>query len=85
MNIFLKIFRIALTASIDVIVLGGIAIVLAWVIWDISPQTSISKTAYFFSESWHIITGKPRASQPEQVTSEQLKPSAKHIKYLYKE
>ena len=85
MHIFSKILGIILTIIIDTIVLGGIIIVLAWASWDVTPQTSITKTAYFFSESWRLITGQPRTERPfAQVTHTQLKQSEKQIKYLVK-
>ena len=85
MDIFFKILKFIITAIVDIIVLSGLAIVLAWAIWDVTPQTSITKTAYFFSESWRLITGKPKRDTPiAQVTRPQLAPSEKHIQYLYK-
>ncbi|MBQ3696255.1 MAG: hypothetical protein II938_04765 [Alphaproteobacteria bacterium] len=84
MDIFLKIFKIMLSTIINIIVFGGLIIVLAWAIWDITPQTSITKTAYFFSESWRIITGRPRTEYPEPiVTEKQLKQSEKQMRYIY--
>ncbi len=85
MEIFTKIIKFILTAIIDIIVLSGLAIVLAWLIWDITPQTSITNTAYFFSESWHTLTGKPRRLEPiPAVNKEQLKKSQKNTHYIYK-
>ena len=85
MNIFTKTIHFILTAIIDIIVLSGLAIVLAWAIWDVTPQTSITKTAYFFSESWRILTGKPSREAPiPQVTQDQVKPAQKHINYIQK-
>ena len=63
--------------------LGGLAIVLLWLIWDVTPQTSITKTAYFFSESWAIITGRrPSEEKPKTVRSEQLKEASEHMMYI---
>ena len=85
MEIFAKIIKFILTAIIDIVVLGGLAIVLAWAIWDVTPQTSITNTAYFFSESWRMLTGKPQRTTPiPQVNREQLKQSQKNTRYLYK-
>jgi hypothetical protein len=85
MDILTKIIKFILTAIIDIIVLGGLAIVLAWAIWDVTPQTSITNTAYFFSESWRTLTGKPARTAPiTQVNRDQLKQSQKNTRYLYK-
>ena len=85
MDIFIKVMKFILTAIIDIIVLSGLAIVLAWAIWDITPQTSITNTAYFFSQSWHIITGTSQPTAPMSTTThEQLKPSQKRTQHLYK-
>ena len=74
-----------ITVLVHVIVLSGLAVFLAWAIWDVSPQTSITNSAYFFSESWRLITGqrKPEQSAP-QVTPKQLEKSGKHTRYIYK-
>ena len=83
MDIFFKIIQTIVSAIINIVILGGIIIVLAWAIWDVTPQTSITKTAYFFSESWHLITGKPRSEQAvAPVTEKQLKPSQERTRYL---
>ena len=85
MDIFIKIIRFILTAIVDIVVLSGLAVVLAWAIWDITPQTSIKNTAYFCSESWHIITGQPRRTGAlPSTTPQQLKPSEKRTQRLYK-
>ena len=83
MDIFLKIIKFILTSIIDTIVLGGILIVVAWAFWDVTPQESITKTAYFFSESWRIVTGKVGTSQQRPVTNDQLKDSRQNIRYLH--
>ena len=84
MDIFLKIIKFLLTSLVNIIVLSGIIIVVAWAFWDVTPQESITKTAYFFSESWRVITGKTDLSQqPKPVTSEQLKDSRQNIRYLH--
>ena len=83
MDIFLKAIKFILTAIVDIIVLSGITVVLAWAIWDVTPQTSITKTAYFFSQSWRIITGKTGPVQSgARVTKEQLEPSQQNMRYL---
>ena len=85
MEIFAKIFKFILTTLVDIIVLSGLAVVLAWAVWDITPQKSITNTAYFFSESWNLLMGKPRRTDPiSAVNREQLEQSKKRTQYLYK-
>jgi len=85
MEIFVKVIKFILTAIVDIIVLSGLAVVLAWLVWDVTPQTSITNTAYFFSESWHMLTGKPRRLEAiPPVNKEQLKQSQKNTRYIYK-
>ena len=85
MDMFVKVLKFILNTLINVIFLTGFAIFLAWAIWDVSPQTSITNTAYFFSESWHIVTGTPRrGGSTPSVTREQLVPAEKRIKHIDK-
>lgn len=85
MDIFFKILKLIVTIIVHVVVIGGLIIFLAWAIWDVTPQTSITKTAYFFSESWRLITGQQKSEQtPPQVTRDQLKKSQQHIRYIEK-
>ncbi len=83
MEKLLKIIRLLISLVIDVIMLGGLTIVLLWLIWDVTPQTSITKTAYFFSESWAIMTGRrPSEEKPKTVRKEQLKESSERMLYI---
>lgn len=84
MNIFLKTFKFLLSTLINIVVISGIIIVLAWAVWDVSPQTSITKTAYFFSESWRIISGKMPRTPATPVKEEHLDEAKKNILYLGK-
>ena len=83
MEKLLKFIRIFLSVIINIVMLAGIAIVLLWLIWDITPQTSITKAAYFFSDSWHLVTGRrPSEKNPDVVLPEQLQDSAAHTMYI---
>jgi len=82
MEKILNFIRFMLNAFINIVVLVGLTIVILWLVWDISPQQTITKTAYFFSQSWAIVTGRrPDESTKHVVTTEQLEDSANHIKY----
>ncbi len=80
MEKLLKCIKFTLNLIINTIVLTGIGFTLLWAIWGIKPQTSITKTAYFFSESWRIITGQNRLQELpiNAVTQEQLADSQKN-------
>lgn len=83
MEKLLKCIKFTLNLIINIIVLTGIGFTLLWVIWDIKPQTSITKTAYFFSESWRIITGQKPSQEPiPAVTQDQLADSQKNTHFL---
>ncbi|MBQ4472392.1 MAG: hypothetical protein II942_04040 [Alphaproteobacteria bacterium] len=80
-----KFIHFMLSALINVMAAVGLVIVLLWLIWDVSPQQTITKTAYFFSESWALITGRqPDDSTKNLVTQQQLNDSAEHTHYLEK-
>ena len=69
---------------VNLLMLAGAAILLAWAIWDVPPQTSLTKTAQFFADSWVLITGKNQQDTSNQkVTKEQLKESAEKTHYYY--
>jgi hypothetical protein len=83
MEKLLKCIKFTLNLIINTIVLTGIGFALLWAIWDIKPQTSITKTAYFFSESWRIITGQKPSQEPiPAVTQDQLEGSQKSTHFL---
>lgn len=85
MKNILKIVQFIGNSLINIVVIVGIVIFLLWAIWDVSPQVSITKSAYFFSESWRIISGKALPDQPkEDVTKKQLEDSRKNMQYIYK-
>ncbi len=69
---------------VNLLMLAGAAVLLAWAIWDIPPQTSLTKTAQFVTDSWFFMTGKTQQNtSKKQVTSEQLKESAEKVRYYY--
>ena len=85
MEKILKIVRFIGDCFINIVVISGILIFLLWAIWDVSPQASITKAAYFFSESWRLISGRALPDQPRpDVTKKQLEDSKKNIQYIYK-
>ena len=80
MNKVLKIIRLLIDAIINIVMIVGIAIVLLWLFWDVTPQTSITKAAYFFSESWRIILGRQKdEDRVPAVGKQQLEEAKKHI------
>ena len=69
---------------VNLLMLAAAAVLLAWIIWDVPPQTSFTKTAQFFSDGWTLITGKNQTDMPkQQVTKGQLKESAEKTNYYY--
>jgi len=80
MKKLLKIIQTFNTIITDILVLSGIIIILLWIFGGISPQTSISKTAYFFSDLWYAITGKAVEKSPNQTaSSDQLQKASERI------
>ena len=83
MEKIVKIIKFFINGIIDIVILVGLAIVLLWLLWDVTPQTSITKTAYFFSESWRILSGKQKSTEEfTQVGPNQLAEPQKHIHNL---
>ena len=78
-----KVIKFIIDFIINLTVLVGLIIVVSWIFWDVTPQTSITKTAYFFSESWRIMSGRHKNEEPfTQVGKEQLEEPRKHIHTL---
>ena len=80
MSKILRIIKLLIDGLINLGVLVGLAIVLLWLFWGVSPQTSITKTAYFFSESWRLILGRQKNEDEfQQVGKTQVQDAQKHI------
>ena len=83
MNKILKAIKFFIEFLINLAIFVALAIVVLWLFWDVSPQTSVTKTAYFFSESWRILSGKQKSTEEfTQVGRQQLTESQKHIRTL---
>ncbi len=77
MDKFFKIIQWILGAIVNLVLLLGILVIILWIGWGITPQTSITKTAYFLSESWALVTGQKKEKDKTQIVrEEQLKDSA---------
>ena len=76
MDKFLKAIQWVLGAIVNIILLAGALIIVLWLGWGIKPQTSITKTAYFLSESWALVTGEKASDRTPLVRKEQLEESA---------
>lgn len=86
MNKITRVLKWILNAVVNVIILAGVAILLAWVIWGVSPQTSITNVAHFFANSWYFVSGQSGNKEfKHQVTREQLEESSKKTMYYYGE
>ena len=82
MEKLIKICSFLISVMLHVLFISGAVIVLLWLVWDITPQKSITKTAYFFSQSTNHISNKITGGDDSIVREEQLKPSSNNIKYL---
>ena len=83
MSKILKIIKILIEVLINLAIFVALAIILLWVFWDVTPQTSVTKTAYFFSESWRLISGHQKPEDEfKQVSEKQLQEPKKHINYI---
>ena len=86
MNKLLKIMHMCGSILTNTLVLGGIIIVLLWILGGIPPQTSISKTAYFFSNAWYLITGaKTDKMESPNVSETSLRKATSHIRTINQE
>ena len=73
MNKIMIILKHLLNWIVNIILLAGLAVLLAWALWDVPPQVSWEKSALFFSRSWHFITGTSHTDNAKpDVTPEQF-------------
>ena len=78
----LRFFNFLFNLFIDVCVLFAILVVALYFIWGITPQTIVEKSAYFFSESWTILTGqKLESHEAPVVTQKQVDAAKPYINY----
>ena len=83
MNKIFKIIKFFIEFLINLAIFVALAIVVLWLFWDVTPQTSVTKTAYFFSESWRLISGKQKSDEEfTQVGKKQLEEPQKHIHHF---
>lgn len=69
---------------LNIIIAAGVAVILAWLVWDVHPHVSLMKTGYFFSDTWHFLTGQPKKEEYKKpVTREQLEESAQRTMRYY--
>ena len=74
MNKIMRALNWLLIWILNLALLAGLAILIAWFFWDIKPQESLTKTAQFFSTSWH------RISAPANNGSENISATSKPSK-----
>ena len=85
MNKIMNVLTHLLNWIVNIILLAGLAILLAWILWDVPPQVSLEKSATFFSNGWHLITGKDKTPKEKpEVTFKQLENSSKHTIHISK-
>ena len=72
MNKIFNAGKFILNFCLNLIILAAIVIILVWAIWDVSPQTSFSKTASLITDGWAFITGKdaPKNSSARTKTDQ---------------
>ena len=82
MQKILRICGLLFNIVIDVIFIFAVLVIALYFIWGITPQTVVEKSAYFFSESWKIVTGQqPPAGEAVPVTQKQVDEAKPHINY----
>ena len=86
MSKILNFINHVLNWMLNLIILAGVAVFLAWLIWGIAPQESIMKTGYFLSDGWHWMTCQTKTKEyVKPVTREQLEESSqKTLRYYEK-
>jgi len=83
MNKILSLINHILNWILNILVVAGIAVLLAWAVWGVRPQTSLMKTGYFFSDIWRFVSGKGKEQYKRDVTMEQLEESNKQKRFFY--
>lgn len=84
MNKIMNLLNWVLNGIVNLVLIAGLVLLIAWAVWDVPPQVSLEKTAHFFSNSWHLITGTETTKEEKaQVTAEQLEDSAKKTVHFY--
>ena len=82
MQKILRILNLLFNLCIDVCFIFAVLVVALYFIWGITPQTVVEKSAYFFSESWKIVSGQREQTQEVPVvTQKQVEEAKEHVNY----